>query len=301
MLETVRRYTGDRFSAAKGYDLRKPLSRRRVKTIEKYFSMVEELTSRPHRVITPRKGEKKETFAFTGQDSHPRFTKAIVVIPDATQSYRFEIDKSRPKGSQFTIINKRTKERMFHIPAELFVEEFYEQSDGDDLWDHEEIDPAFFEDVLDEYAERGGVMMIEAGEYHMWGSAGHPRRIAEKLSSLFKQYGASNFDQFNKNSHWIGNWFRGVQVFGDAQAGVYATERFYHELKRLEDRYGDRANQFMGRKIRPMSNGRIGEFYQGELQGSIGIRELYERQGMTPPVLKPRRTGKRGGRKRRTR
>jgi hypothetical protein len=264
-LKIVRKYTGDRFGAGRGYDLRKPMSKARQRTIGKYFDMVTELTSTPHKIIEPARGTKRETFEFTGQIHHPKFTKAIIRIPDPTARYTFSIDKTRPKGSRFTVINRRTREKSWHIPAAVFLDE------NENLYDEDEdIDPDFFESVLEEYAERGEVYLIEAGDFHMWGSVGSIERVSGKLSELFKQYGAGNFDQFDKNSHFIGNWFRGVQVYSDARDfRPYLEDRVAHEVNRLTERYGNDAGNFRGRHFRILKSGAIGEFYQGRLIGTI--------------------------------
>lgn len=218
--------------------------------------MILELTARPHKIIVPVKGTKKETFEFTGQNKHPKFVKAIIHTPDPNARYIFAIDKTRPKGSRFTVINRRTHERSWHVPARVFLDE------NENLYDEDEEIPAeFFEDVLTEYAERGEVYLIEAGEHHMWGSAGHIPRVAEKLSDLFKQYGAGNFDATDRNSHFIGNWFRGVQVFSDARDFMpYAQDRIRAEAKRLTE-YG--LDPFTKFKI--LKTGAIGRFYKGQL------------------------------------
>lgn len=218
--------------------------------------MILELTARPHKIITPPKGGKRETFEFTGQIHHPKFVKAIVHLPDPEARYTFSLDKSRPKGSRFVMTNRRTREKAWHIPAKVFLDE------NEHLYDEDEdIDPTFFEDVLTEYGERGEVYLIEAGEFHMWGSAGSIERVADKLSDLFKQYSAGNFDHTDKNSHFIGNWFRGVQVYSDAMDfRPYLEDRVRAEAKRLEERH---LTAFT--KHRVLKSGDIGTFYQGRL------------------------------------
>lgn len=278
-LALVRRFTGDRFSAAKGYDLRKPLSRARARTIGKYFDMIVELTSTPHKIIVPPRGGKREAFEFTGQIHHPKFVKAIVRVPDPEARYSFSIDRTRPRGSRFVMTNRRTRERSWHIPAAAFLDE------NENLYDEDEdIAPEFFEMVLEEYAERGEVYLIEAGDFHMWGSAGHIRRVSEKLSELFKQYGAGNFDAYDKNSHFIGNWFRGVQVYSDASDfRPYLEDRVAAEGRRLQERGLAPFTHF-----RILKSGDIGRFYQGRLvqtmpapQGPGKAAKKYRRRRIT--------------------
>lgn len=255
-LRALRRYTGDRFSPARGYDARKPLSRSRKRTIERYYTQLVELTSRPHKVITPPRGAKREAFEFTGQVHFPKFVKAILHTPDPDAKYTFEIDKTRPKGSRFIVINQRTREKSWHIPAAVFLEQ------NPDLYDEDQdTPPEFFEEIIYEYAENGEVYLIESGDYYMWGSAGTPQSVSEKLSDLFKQYGAGNFDVTDKNSHFIGNWFRGIQVFQDARdLRPYLEDRVRHEAERIKER-GIPAFT----KYRVLKSGAIGTFYRGKL------------------------------------
>jgi hypothetical protein len=262
-LALVRRYTGKRFSAAKGYDLRKGMSKGRMKTVEKYAGLIVELTDRPHRIYRPKRGEKREAFTFTGQEHHPRFEVAIIPVPDPAGSYRFELDRTRPPGSRFVMENRTTKERSWHIPAKLFLDE------NEQLYDEDaDIAPEFFEYVLEQYAEQGPgyTYVVEAGEYHMWGASGNIPRVAEKLSELFKEYGAGHFDAFDKNSHFIGNWFRGVQVYTNPEEfAVYALARANRRADYLRERPG--MDPFT--RFRVLKSGDIGIFYRGKLINTI--------------------------------
>jgi hypothetical protein len=280
-LRTVRKYTGDRFGVARGYDARKKMSRARTRTINKYYEMIVGLTDRPHKIFIPKKGQKRETFAYTGQIHAPKFVKAIVVVPNAEDKFTFSINKDMPKGSRFVVQNRRTKERSWHIPASVFLDE------NEQLYDeNEDIEAAFFEAVLEEYAERGDnlVYMIEANEHHMWGAAGGIPTVAAKLSDLFKQYSAGVFDARDKNSHFIGNWFRGVQVFGHDEGVNYQMERAQHTSDKI-DEFNARAGVVVkrwGEHHRLLKSGDIGIFIQGKLVQVVKV------QPYRPP-LPPRR------------
>lgn len=274
----VRRFTGDRFGSAKGYDLRKGLSKARTRTVEKYYEMLVELTSRPHQVITPPKGAKRETFEFTGQRRHPRFTKAIVHVPDPNASYTFEIDRSRPRGSRFVLVNEQTHERMWHIPAEIFVDTAAEY-EADIYAEGEEPDGSFFAEVIREYGA-GEVYVIQAGNYHMWGAAGSPDTVGDKLARLFKDYGAGNFNASDRSSHWIGNWFRGVEVFGDAyDFEPYFAERVEAKARRDAERHTSHPFQ----KIRRLKSGDLGVFERGQLQQVIPSATIPPLKGKPKP------------------
>jgi hypothetical protein len=272
----VRRYTGDRFSAAKGYDLRKPMSKARARTIARYFELAVELTSRPHLVVPPPKGGKREAFAYTGQLHHLRFTKAIVHTPEPGDRYSFKLDRTRPRGSRFVVENRRTRERSWHIPAAVFLDENPGLFDPD-----EDPDPDFFQGVIEDYGEQAEVYMIEAGENHMWGDAGSPERVGGKLAELFKQYGAGNFDPFDRNSHFIGNWFRGVQAYSAGAALSYMSERRVLAASR-EVKWGLRPREH----FRALRSGDIGRFYQGTLV-DIWPRELFERMSAEKLISTP--------------
>lgn len=235
------------------------MSKSRLRTIDKYFNLILELTDRPHRIYRPKKGEKREAFEFTGQKSHPRFTVAIVPVPIENDPYTFYLDKSRPKGSRFVMQNRRTRERSWHIPAEVFVDEDPELFDDD-----ADIDPGFFEAVLEQYAEQGPrhTYVIEAGEYHMWGASGRIPKVSAKLADLFKEYGSDRFDRFDKNSHWIGNWFRGVQVYTNPdEFATYAMRQAEKKATYLRERPG--LDPFT--KYRALKSGDIGMFVRGKL------------------------------------
>lgn len=260
-LHLLRRYTGDRFSPVKGYSSAKKLSRGRLRTIDRYVQLLDELLSQPHRLYKPLRGEKNEAFEFSGQRGFPRFTVAIVPVPVAAHKYRFEMDKSRPKGSRFVMIDRTTREKSWHIPARVFLDENELLYDED-----EETPPEFFEDVLRNYAEQGEryTYVIEAGDHYMWGDTGNIPKVAAKLASLFQQYGAGHFDQFDKSSHFIGNWFRGIQVFSRSETmAIHALARANAKAAYMRERPG--LDPFT--KIRPMKNGMIGTFYRGVLQG----------------------------------
>jgi hypothetical protein len=277
-LRLVRRYTGDKFSAARGYDLRHPLSKSRARTIAKYFDLIAELTSRPHTLYKPQRGEKREAFAYTGQIHAPRFAVAIVETPQPNDRYAFSLDRSRPKGSRFTVTNRRTGERATHIPAGAFLDE------NEALYDEDaELEAAFFEGVISDYTDgRNVVLVIEAGESHMWGDAGTPRTTGEHLAQLFKTYGAGNFSPFDPASHFIGNWFNGVKV--------YSPDEFAPIIGAAIPKAAERQrtwNLRPGEHFRQLRSGDIGHFYKGRLLQTFP-RSGFETATREHGLIKPR-------------
>ena len=277
-LRIVRRSTGKKFSAAKGYDLRHPISKGRVRTIAKYFDIIAELTARPHTLYRPKKGEKREAFAFTGQSHAPRFDVAIVETPQEG-GYTFGIDRSLPKGGRFVVTNKRTRERTTHIPASVFLDE------NEALYDEDaELSPEFFADVIREYASetRNVAFVIEAGESHMWGDAGTPETVGEHLSILFKTYGAGNFNPFDPASHFIGNWFNGVKVYAPGEIIAIMNERLGPAAERQRT-----WNLRPGEHFRQLRSGDIGHFYKGRLLQTFP-RTGFETATPEHGLIKPR-------------
>lgn len=266
-LELVRKFTGDRFSAARGYDLRKPMSRRRLRTIDRYFNVISELTARDYVVYTPKRGEKREVFEFTGQKGFGNFTRAIIHSPQKEAKYTYKIDKERPKGSRFVVENKQSGERSWHIPAHLFWQIF------DDLSEEEKED--IYTQILEEYGDDAEVFLINAGDFHMWGTAGNAPIVARKISELFRNYGADVFDPNDKNSNYIGNWFRGVTAYKPrGQINNYITERYHARRQYLEDMH--RANDY---KFRYTRDGRIVAMQRGSV--------IFELPRPTPENIEP--------------
>jgi len=259
-LEAVRAVTGDAFSARKGYDLRKPLSKRRIKTIEHYYEVLLDLTSRSHVVYTPKKGEKMEAFEFTGQTGMPRFTKAFVHKVDPDAQMAFVVDKTRPKHSRFVAFNRKNGQAHYNVPASAFIDE------QDDDLEAQGIDPGeHYADILREYAPDAEMFMIAAGPHYMWGSAGQHEMVGQKVADLFRSYGAGQFDPGDKNSHYFGNWFNGVKAYTRAQdAFPYMRERVRADTIRREERHITTPE-----KYRVLRSGDIGVFLNGRLIRSV--------------------------------
>lgn len=255
-LAEVRKVTGDKFSAKKGYDLRKPLSRRRIKTIEKYYDALIELTRVPHKEYVPRKGEKSEAFSYTGQTSYPRFDRAFIPILDPEIKTAYVLDKNRPKGSRFVVVNKSNGQTFYHIPAETFL------AVQDEDLEAEGLEPEdYFEDVLREYADDAQLFLINANSAYMWGSSGQHSSIASKIAELFRNYGSDNFNRNDPNSSHFSNWFNGVTAFTRAaDAYPLIRERYLHNEKRKEERHIQ-----TDANIRVLKSGDIGWFEKGRL------------------------------------
>lgn len=273
-LEEIRKVTGSYFSAKNGYDLRKGLSKRRIKTIEKYYEVLEDLTSREHVEYKPRKGEKREAFAYSGQSHTPRFDRAFIHKVDPDADLTFVLDKHRPKGSRFISYNKKTGQSYYHIPADAFL-----GVQDDDLEEAGEEAEDFYEDVLREYAEDAELFLINAGNNYMWGSSGQHNAVAKKVADLFRNYGAGNFDPTDKNSHFYGNWFNGVTAFTRAaDAYPLIRERYTANEKRKEERH-----ILTDDKIRVLRSGDLGLFRNGRLYQTV------RRGDVEPYAPKPKR------------
>lgn len=236
-LAVVRKYTGDKFTPANGYHASRLNFGQRMAVL-KYYNKILELTAKPFVVYQPKRGEKNEAFNYTGQKGYRAFTKALVYHPDPSHKLNFEVDKTLPKGSRFTVIDRGSKERprepsrYFHIPAKYFVEDWQYYA-------------ATFEEyvqlILDEYAPGAELFLIKAGDGYMWGAGSGKSALAKKLDQLMTNYGASFYDPNNKNSSFFGNWFSGVMAFTrrtDAYASInkgLTNRRKYRAKLRLSD------------------------------------------------------------------
>jgi hypothetical protein len=265
-LEALRKLTTG-FDAAHGYDLRKPLTRSRIRTIEKYHAKLMELTNRPHILYAPKKGEKNEAFEYTTQKGYPRFRRAIIYTPDPTARITFSIDRARPRGSRFVATNRKTGQRHYHIPARAFLAwdhiadaDFvaYLEEQGEDI---SELDEASFYQYVIEYYSDGeaSFYMIMAGESFMWGSAGGAEKVAKKVDTIINNYGANVFDASDKNSSYYGNWFRGVMAYSDHTDAVPIIERGfrgYRDYMRKYNLMGDKKVKYRMLDYPPYTYGR---------------------------------------------
>jgi hypothetical protein len=220
----VRQYTGEWFTPAHGYDARKPPSFGRRMAVLKYYRKIQELTSVETQVYTPKRGEKREAFNYTGQRGYGKFTKAIVRKVSPDQNLQFSIDKTRPKDHRFVATDVNTGRRYYNIPARMF--------DGDS------IDTDFYRETLDEYAGDAEFFLITAGEAYMWGAGGGKAQIAAKLSEIFRNYSATQFDAHDKNSSYYGNWFRGVTGFTSRFDILPEIGRARKRQREYRERYG---------------------------------------------------------------
>lgn len=267
-LKLIRPYTGKNFSTAKGYNGSKRTSVRRARTVARYANITEELLSRDHVIYVPPKQVKKEAFIYTGQEDFRQFTKAIVFRPAKGSKLDFAVDADRPEGSRFTVTNRKTGETSWHIPDTPFWDIVPEYDEG-----LEDFNPEHFERVLRDHAEDGDTFMIQAGDHHMWGSAGNLERVGEKLADLFAQYGDNNHDPNNSNSHNIKNWFRGITVYSnDDELRPYLQERGEARVKALREAELPVHNYTI--RLRLLRDGSIGLYIGGRMAMNLTIFQL---------------------------
>lgn len=260
-LKVVRKYTGDNFTASKGYDARKPLSRGRKSTITKYYNKIMELTSVATQVYRPKPKEKREAFNYTGQTGYNKFAVAIVRKDEPSQNFRFEIDQTKPKGTRFTAIDRQTGRRYYHLPAHLF--------------NHETLDASEYAAVIEDYTPDAEFYLIQAGESYMGGAGGDAESIGEKLVELFRNYSSTQFDANDKNSHYFGNWFRGVRPFTSRFDAFPLINKYYDSRDKFRKTTGitKRYRRLLGYG----AGGRrlVGEFENGTL---VQTHELSQRR-----------------------
>lgn len=212
-LRLIRQYTGSHFTSKNGYSLNKPLNRGQKAWITRYANKVKELSNGPVVTLKPKKTDKQVVLEETGQSKLRFFDTAIIPRPPTPATVKYELDRTRPMGSQLVATDVNSGQQYYHIPPELFLES-------------DEIDTEFYEDVIREYAENASFFLIKAGESFMWGSGlgkgGTLSGVAEKVASIFRNYSSAMFDANDKNSSYYGNWFRGITAFTSAADAIPA-------------------------------------------------------------------------------
>ena len=282
-LEIVRQYTGDAFKAKKGYRANmKPNFGQRM-AVRKYYNKIAELTAIDTVTYTPKKGEKAEAFAYTGQTGFRKFTKAIIRKISPQQKLKFQVDKSRPKGSRFVVTDTATGRQFVNIPAYVFEPEFYDPefydyiagafgfADTQEAVDYigglttDESDDLYSEYIFSKYAPEAKFFLINAGESYVWGSGGNRQDIAAKMRKYKETYSATNFDANDKRSSYYGNWLRGVTAF---RTRFDIIERI-GEAQASRAAYRKKFMMSQDKNYRMMKNGLLGVFVDGQLTESI--------------------------------
>lgn len=267
LLPLIRRYTGDHFTPANGYAMNKPLNFGQRMAVLKYAEKIAELTAKPFVTYRPKRGEKTEAFSYTGQSGFKYFDRAIIHKPDPNAELTFTIDRKRPKGSRFVPVNKKTGQRFYHIPANVFLDPDFLPSEfltwlEDQGEDVEEIaEDVLFEYLLEWYSGDAEFYLIQAGESYMWGAGGSKEAVAEKIQTIINNYGPSLFNANDKKSSYYGNWFKGVTAF---------TNRFdaFPMIAEAQKRKRERAEKYKLKgdaKWRVLKDGSFGRFEGGKL------------------------------------
>lgn len=279
LLPLVRRYTGDHFTPKNGYHAGKPLNFGQRMAVLKYAEKIEELISRPVVEYRPKRGEKTEAFEYTGQKGFRFFDRALVHKPDPDAELEFSIDKSRPKGSRFVPINKKTLQRYYHIPAKVFLDidflpdEFIEWlivEKGEDL--DEIAEEILFEYLIEWYSEDAEFFLIQAGESYMWGAGGSRDAVAEKIQTIVNNYGPSLFNANDKKSSYYGNWFKGVTAFTNRFDAFPMIAEAQRKKRERQEKYRLKGDS----KWRMLKDGSFGRFEGGRLMERVYLhgREL---------------------------
>ncbi len=269
-LRLIRPYTGRAFTKVNGYSASKKPSFGQRMAVLKYARKVEELLTRPAEILTPKRGEKAEIFRETRQNGFRYFTKAIIPKPPTPVVVHYTLDKTRPRGSQLVATDKKTKQRYYHIPAEVFLES-------------DEIDTEFYKDIIQQYAEDAQFFLIQAGESYMWGSAtgrgGTLDGVAQKIKQILENYSALMFDANDKNSSYYGKWFRGITAFTSVHDALPELGKQLRRQAEYRERF-----RVGPQKYRETRDGQTRRFENGELaQGWIRIKP--------PPGAKPAAKG----------
>lgn len=224
MVRVLRNHTGG-FDSRDGYGLNQKFNGGKARAIRRYYNKLSEIMARPVTHYFPKtRKEKREAFEFTGQTGFPKFDVALVHKPDENAEWKFELDETRPKGSQFVPYNVATGQRFYHIPSKAFLDietlpadflAWLAEEYGEDPHDlvEEDNDTQLFERLIEYYANDADFFLIQAGESYMWGAGGGREKVAEKIRKIIRNYGPNLFNANDTKSSYYGNWFRGVTAF----------------------------------------------------------------------------------------
>jgi len=253
--------------------------------IERYYNKIVELTARETVTYKPKRGEKTEAFAYTGQTGWRKFAVAIIHKPDRSARLTYQIDRSRPKGSRFVVTNRNTGQRYYHIPAKAFLwfedydlpPEFaaYLASLGIDPNDLSEEE--LYQYVIEFYAEDAEFFLIQAGEAYMWGAGGGREQVAEKIKTIINNYGEALFDASDPNSSYYGNWFKGVTGFTDRFDAFPMINTARAKIRARRERYKIRTPE--NTTYRTLSDGSIGVFVDNAYTGERFYPRGVEKSG----------------------
>ena len=277
-LLALRKVTRD-FDAAHGYNLNKDLSKKRIATIERYWTKFMELTNKPHIEFAPPKGWKREAYKYATQESYPRFNLAYIPKVDEAAPLEFSLSKNRPRGSRFTVTDTRNGQRYYHIPSTVFLNKDHKPDLAFVRWltevQGEDVsllkDELFYQYAIEYYSGDAEFYLIKAGESYMWGSGGGAPNVAKKIDLILNNYGqylfdgSPGFDPNDKNSHHYNNWFRGVTAFTDRYTVLpligEAKRKFRKRRAELHIKTPENTT------YRILSDGSIGIFVDGRYTG----------------------------------
>ena len=216
---------------ARDIDLRKELSGKQLRKIEQAFSEYTDLTSRPHKIVRPRKRDNlKALQSFSQHGGETRFKVAFV--PTADINARVSV-----KNGKVVIRNKYVTQRFSAFNMKALA------ADAD-----KEIDRAI---RAHPKAER---FIIKTGEFYYNGPM-PANKVREKLHEFMQRYspGGAGYERRGPNSFY-GNWMIGLETYeyanqDDLDEYITIRERQRRGQLRVKKNERSRYQKYFGTRV----------------------------------------------------
>ncbi|MES2367637.1 MAG: hypothetical protein V4563_17305 [Pseudomonadota bacterium] len=214
-IRILRRYTGDYFTLANGYNFRKKLTPARTRTVIRYLDKIREMTLGNYALVKPERGQKRELFAYTGQTGYGKFKVAIIKTPKKTTT-KVIYDKTKQKGDRISIDYPKLKQREVKITKEHIL--YFLSID----------DKEQFIEFIEQQAPAANLFLINTEGGSMWArTAGNAETVADIVFELAEKYGTQFFTR-NAYSHFD-NWIESISCYtNDQEMFSYIAERHAH-------------------------------------------------------------------------
>lgn len=227
--KVLRKYT----NFARDIDLRKELTDYQLRKIELLFSEYTDLTSRPHKIVRPRKKTNLKALQdFSQHESRGDFLVAFVPTADLNA-------KIRVANGKVTIRNKFVTQRFSAFDMRALATD-----------PHREIERAIKSHPK---AER---FIIKTGEYYYNGPM--PKsKVEEKLLEFMQRYspGGKGYEQRGPNSHYQ-NWMIGLETYeyanqDDLDEYMITREKQKRQVLREKKNERSRYQRYFGKRVNP--------------------------------------------------
>lgn len=219
-IKTIRHFAKG-FRGAEGYDLRKPwkdLPKYQRAKLRRYFNIIDPLTAHPFKAVRPRRKDRLKTLQkFSGQTDFPKgMTTAIVPVADPTE--KLEVKYSKDNKKVHNIMEGNVGRTIIEFISDILIN-----------------DPSLAVNLaIAQLPSDTRRLMLMAGDHLI------ARPIGANFDSLLQavqyyqgRYGTDNFDPRNKNSHYFGNWMKGIYTYQFKELGTW--QQYHQDMMKVKN------------------------------------------------------------------